>query len=578
MTLILVIEDEEIVRANILELLESESFKAIGAENGREGVELASLHLPDLIISDVMMPELDGYGVLKALRATPETARIPFIFLTAKADRWDWRQGMELGADDYLTKPCTPDELLRAIATRLERQRAAVARYTKAIEHTESQLHRLIYYDRLTNLPNRLSLRERFDRISDRGEQIAVMVLGLDRFNRINHSLGHAWGDELLKAVVQRLRKCLGSQDLLVHLGAEKFAIVRVGPVGAQAEMAQVLLLCINRPFTLEGREIFLTASIGIGCGGGGEDLEKFLQGARRALGKAQQQGGNQYQFYTPDMDGDFSETLALETDLRYAIAREELVVHYQPKVNLKDGSIVGAEALLRWQHPERGRVSPAKFIPIAEETGMIVPIGQWVLQRACQDVKYWQTLGFPDLRVAVNLSARQLMEPTLSENLVAVLEETGLDPKYLELELTESIIVSNATMVQKTLKSWQKLGIKIAMDDFGTGYSGFNYLQVLPFDILKIDRSFFQNITGPDDRNISLVKTIIQMAHKLQMQVIAEGVERTAELELLCKYDCDEIQGYLFSPPLPAPAFQEMIVSGKRLPINDIIEKNQEK
>ncbi|MGK7905403.1 MAG: putative bifunctional diguanylate cyclase/phosphodiesterase [Hormoscilla sp.] len=572
MTLILVIEDEELVRANILELLELESFEAIGAENGREGVELASLHLPDLIISDVMMPSLDGYGVLKALRATPETAIIPFIFLTAKADRWDWRQGMELGADDYLTKPCTSDELLRAIATRLERQRAAVARYTRAIEHTESQLHRLIYYDRLTNLPNRRSLRDWFDRISDQGEQIAVMVLGLDRFNRINHSLGHAWGDELLKAVVQRLRKCLGSQDLLVRLEAEKLAIVRVGARLAQAEMAQALLLCVNRPFTLEDREISVTASIGIGCGFGGEDVEKVLQGALRAIGKAQQQGGNQYQFYSPDMDGDSSETLALETDLRYAIAREELAVHYQPKVNLKDGSIVGAEALLRWQHPERGRVSPAKFIGIAEETGMIVPIGQWVLQRACQDVKYWQGLGFPDLRVAVNLSARQLMEPTLPENLVAVLEETGLDPKYLELELTERIIVSNATMVQKTLKSWQKLGIKIAMDDFGTGYSGFNYLQVLPFDILKIDRSFFQNITGPDDRNISLVKTIIQMAHKLQMQVIAEGVERSAELDLLWKYDCDEIQGYLFSPPLPAPAFQEMILSGKRLPSNDII------
>lgn len=504
MTLILVIEDDAIVRANILELLEAEEFEVIGAPNGRQGVQLASLHLPDLIICDVMMPELDGYGVLKALRASPETARIPFIFLTAKAERLDWRQGRELGADDYLTKPCTPDELLDAISTRLEKQKTAVAHYTTAIQQAESQLHRLIYYDRLTNLPNRLSLRDQFDRIEDRKEKIAVMVLGLDRFNRINQSLGHAWGDELLKAVVQRLRTCLSSQDVVVRLGADRFAIIRVGDRLAQAEMAQALLLCINRPFTLEGREIFLTASIGIGGDrSDGEDLEKFLQGARRALGKAQQQGGNQYQFYTPDMDRDSTETLALETSLRYAIAREELQVHYQPKVNLKDGRIVGAEALLRWQHPERGLVSPAKFIPIA--------------------------------------------------------------------------IVSKATMVQKTLKSWQKLGIKIAMDDFGTGYSGFNYLQVLPFDILKIDRSFFQNITGQDDRNISLVKTIIQMAHKLQMQVIAEGVERSAELDLLWKYDCDEIQGYLFSPPLPGEAFQKLILSGKILSINDV-EKNKEK
>lgn len=571
MTLILVIEDEEMVRANILEMLEDESFEAIGAENGTEGVELASLHLPDLIISDVMMPELDGYGVLKALRATPETAIIPFIFLTAKADRLDWRQGMELGADDYITKPCTPDELLGAIATRLERQRAAVAHYTRAIEQTESQLHRLIYYDRLTELPNMLSLRDRFDRREDKGEKIAVMVLGLDRFNRINYSLGYARGDELLKAVVQRLKKCLTSQDMLVRLGAEQFAIVRVDPVRAQAEMAQVLLDSINRPFTLEEREIFLTASIGIGCDRfGGEDVEKVLQEARRAIGKAQQQGGNQYQFYTPDMDGDSSEALALETSLRYGTEREELVVHYQPKVNLKDGRIVGAEALVRWQHPERGLVSPAKFIPIAEETGMIVQIGQWVLQRACLDVKYWQTLGFNDLRVAVNLSARQFMEPNLQSNLVDVLEETGLEPKSLELELTESIIVQNPQTVIKILSGWQELGIKIALDDFGTGYSCLSYLKLFSFDILKLDRSFVREITGEEDRNNSLVKTIIEMAHQLQMKVIAEGVEKWEEVDLLCEYNCDEMQGYLFSRALEIEAFQELLGAGKKLIIEE--------
>lgn len=578
MTLILVIEDEKNVRANILELLEAESFEVIGAENGRLGVQLASLHIPDLIISDVMMPELDGYGVLKALRTTPETARIPFIFLTAKADRLDWRQGMELGADDYLTKPCKPDELLGAIATRLERARAAVASYTQAIEQTESQLHRLTYYDRLTNLPNLLSLLDRFHRIEELGDRIAVMVLGLDRFNRINHSLGRARSDELLKAVVQRLRKCLSSQDVLVRLGAEHFAIIGVGDPGAQEEMAQALLLCMNRPFTLEGKDIFLTASIGIICAlWDGEDLEKLLQGAQRAIGKARQQGGNQYQFYTPDMARDSTDNLALETSLRYASEREELEIHYQPKVNLKDGKIVGAEALLRWQHPEKGMVSPAKFIPIAEETGLIVPIGQWVLQRACLDLKYWQTLGFADLRVAVNLSARQFMEPTLPENLVAVLETTGLDPKYLEVELTESMILPNASRVRKTLKSWQELGIKIAMDDFGTGYASLSYLQVLPFDILKIDRSFFQNITSKDDGNIALIEAIIKMAHHLKMKVIAEGVEKSAELDLLCKYDCDEIQGYLFSPPLPAAEFKKLLSSEKNLLINDRLEKNRE-
>ncbi|MDP8965696.1 MAG: EAL domain-containing protein [Cyanobacteriota bacterium] len=569
---ILVIEDEEFVRENILELLDAEGFDVFGAQNGHIGVDLAKAKMPDLILCDVMMPGLDGYGVLTTIRQDPLMAAIPFIFLTAKAAKADFRQGMELGADDYITKPFTRAELLGAIGTRLKKQAAVEELYHIELQQAKAQLDYLIHNDSLTNLPNRLSLRERFKQVqptdSNNEQLVTVLCVGIDRFNQINDNLGHAVGDLLIKSVAERLSACVGNQNTVARLNADQFAIIlaTVEHKKEAGNVAQTLLDSLSQTFRLAGQEIFITASLGIAVypRDGGE-VEELLNHANIAMAKAKQQGGDQYEYYTPAYNIGSADRLVLQSSLRYALERQELVVYYQPQVNLQTGEIVGAEALVRWQHPERGLVSPDKFIPIAEETGLIVPIGEWVLHTACKQVKLWQTEGFPSLRVAVNLSSRQFSQIDLRHQLVQILIATGLDPKYIELELTESMLVQNTEVAIRRLNALKALGVTIAIDDFGTGYSSLSYLQQFPFDILKIDRCFIRNITE-NANNAAITKAIIEMAKSLNLKLIAEGVETEAELSFVCQHQCDGMQGYLFSRPIPAPEFHQLLMAGKRL------------
>ena len=569
---ILVIEDEEFVRENILELLDAEGFDVFGAQNGHIGVDLAKAKMPDLILCDVMMPGLDGYGVLTTIRQDPLMAAIPFIFLTAKAAKADFRQGMELGADDYITKPFTRAELLGAIGTRLRKQAAVEELYHIELQQAKAQLDYLIHNDSLTNLPNRLSLRERFKQVqptdSNNEQLVTVLCLGIDRFNQINDNLGHAVGDLLIKSVAERLSACVGNQNTVARLNADQFAIIlaTVEHKKEAGNVAQTLLDNLSQTFRLAGQEIFITASLGIAVyPRDGAEVEQLLNHANIAMAKAKEQGGDQYEYYTPAYNIGSADRLVLQSSLRYALERQELVVYYQPQVNLQTGEIVGAEALVRWQHPERGLVSPDKFIPIAEETGLIVPIGEWVLHTACQQVKLWQTEGFPSLRVAVNLSSRQFSQIDLRHQLVQILIATGLDPKYIELELTESMLVQNTEVAIRRLNALKALGVTIAIDDFGTGYSSLSYLQQFPFDILKIDRCFIRNITE-NANNAAITKAIIEMAKSLNLKLIAEGVETEAELSFVCQHQCDGMQGYLFSRPIPAPEFHQLLMAGKRL------------
>jgi diguanylate cyclase (GGDEF)-like protein len=569
---ILVIEDEEFVRENIVELLDAEGFEVIGAEDGRMGLNLARAMVPDLILCDVMMPELDGYGVLTALRQDSILAAVPFIFLTAKAAKADLRQGMELGADDYLTKPFTRAELLGAIISRLKKQAAVQERYHTELQQAKEQLEYLIHNDSLTNLPNRLSLRDRFKQVqptdTDTEKLVGVLCLSLDRFNQINDNLGHIVGDLLIKAVAERLTASVGREDTVARLSADQFAII-VATIEHKKEvgnLAQTILEKLSETFALAGQEIFVTASIGIGLyPRDGAELEQLLNHANTAMAKAKQQGGDQYEFYTAAFNIGSSERLALQSSLRHALEREELQVYYQPLVNLKTGRIVGAEALVRWQHPERGLVSPDKFIPVAEETGLIMPIGEWVLHTACKQTKLWQTAGFSSLRVAINLSSRQFSQIDLRKQLVQILMETGLDPKYIELELTESMLVQNTEVAIRRLNALKALGVEIAIDDFGTGYSSLSYLQQFPFDILKIDRCFIRNITE-NANNTAITKAIIAMAKSLNLKLIAEGVETEAELSFVYQQQCDGMQGFLFSRPVPAQEFEQLLKAGKRL------------
>lgn len=569
---ILVIEDEEVLRTNIVEILEFEGFVIIEANNGFLGIKLAQEHLPDLILCDIMMPEVDGYGVLGALSQNPITATIPFIFTTAKASKADLRQGMNLGADDYLTKPITADELLSAISSRLKKQANFSQSYIAELKQVEEQLHHLIHYDSLTNLPNQFLLRERLNHLIIQADYedslVPIFLLKLDRFNQISSILGHLVGDLLLKAVAQRLITCLGENQTIARLQVDQFAIL-LEPIKKKQEIAnvaQTILHSLSQPFLLEEQEIFITANIGIALYPfDSKDTTTLLKYANIASDFARKQTSNSYQFYNKAINTACANKLLLDSKLHYALERKELQLYYQPQVELQTGKIVGAEALLRWHHPEIGVISPVDFIPIAEENGLIIPITEWVLMTACKQNKLWQLADFPPLRIAVNLSGHYFSQPNFSKRLVNILEKVDLEPKYLELELTESILIKDTDSVNVILKEMQSLGIQIAIDDFGTGYSSLSYLKKFSLNTLKIDRCFVNGIVD-DEKTAALATAIIQIAHSMSLKTVAEGVETEAELSLLRHQGCDEIQGYLFSRPLPVTEFTKLLAVGKTL------------
>ncbi|NEO59389.1 MAG: EAL domain-containing protein [Moorea sp. SIO4G2] len=577
MNKILVIEDEPIIRKNLLTLLRAEGFETISSDNGNSGVKLAQEEQPDLIICDIIIPQLDGYGVLKTLQQHPITAAIPFIFLSSKADWSDWRMGMRLGADDYLIKPVKREELLDAIATRLQKRLYQTKCHHLELKKVQAQLDYLLRYDQLTNLPNRLLLEERFNQLliqrQGRYRRLPVLSLSFDQLNQINNILGPVSGDLLLQAVAKRLLGRVGPLDTVANLGIDQFVILLATTIN-QTEiglMAETLIDALSLPFTIGEYEIVLTPRIGIACfGRDALDLNTLITHANRARENAGQKGQKAYEFYIASIGDKSQQALWLELQLRQALQKDELQVYYQPKVNLSTGEIEGAEALIRWYHPELGAISPTKFIPLAEKTGLIVPLGEWVLRKACTQAKLWQTQGLSPVQIAVNLSGHQFNQPNLSDSIVAILEETELEARYLQLELTESTLMENPDHAIATLKRLKSFGIQISIDDFGTGYSSLSYLRLFPFDVLKIDRSFVCQLTE-DVKNEAITTAILQMAHSLKLKVVAEGVETASQLAFLCGHKCDEIQGYCFSPPLSAPTFTELLSTGKRLSLSSL-------
>ncbi|WP_413165259.1 EAL domain-containing protein [Capilliphycus salinus ALCB114379] len=575
MVTILVIEDDRQVQENIKEILELEDFDLLLAENGRQGIKKAKQFLPDLIVCDVMMPQMDGFEVLSSLQSIEVTSNIPFIFLTAKADRNDLRQGMELGADDYLTKPFTPKELLKAIRIRLDKKEKNARQYTEKIKTISEKLGRKVYLDRVTNLPNRLSLREQFNRrVAESQAQITegkilpVLCVSLDRFNQIQINLGYNCTDHLLKAFAERLKNSLDSKVGLAYLGANEFAIILpvVEYKASVIDLAKHIKSQLSQPFIINKKEIFVTASIGISLyDKDGKDIEQLLQEAKKATHRVQENGGNDCEFYSWVLDVDTDRKQTLERDLRHAIERGELSVHYQPQVNINTGKIVGCEAFARWSHPTYNMVSPDVFISIAEEIGLIDEIGEWVLERACKDLKQWQALGFTDLKIAVNISARQLSKANFRQKAINILLAHDILPKFLEFELTEGYFIENVFMAKHRIQALKSLDIGISIDDFGTGYSSLKSLENIPFDSLKIDRSFISNLDS-NFSNSAMTSNLIKIAHSLGLKVVAEGVETVGELNFLKRHQCDEIQGFIFSPPLPASELTNLLREGKCL------------
>jgi diguanylate cyclase (GGDEF)-like protein/PAS domain S-box-containing protein len=458
----------------------------------------------------------------------------------------------------------------------LELIRVATNLTSIAIERrqAEAQLDVMAHYDALTQLPNRVLFRDRLNQAMARAdrnkEQIAVMFLDLDRFKTINDTLGHDAGDLLLLEVSARLHKCVREEDTVARLGGDEFTIVleQIGKSEDAAVVANKILETLSPPVTLSGQETFITASIGITVyPEDSADFDGLVKNADTAMYRAKEGGGNSYRFFTPEMHAKAGERLKMESGLRRALERDEFVVYYQPKVDLESGTIIGAEALIRWKHPEWGLVSPAEFVPILEETGLIEPVGEWVLKTVCIQIRSWQdNPAMPPLSVAVNLSGRQLQRNNLASTIANLLEETGLEPHWLELEVTESMLMHDPEFAADMLRQIRAKGVmNIDVDDFGTGYSSLSYLKRFPIDSLKLDKSFVQGVPQ-DEEDIAICKAVIALAHNLKLKVIAEGVETNEQLAFLSQHGCEVIQGYIISPPLPAEAFAQLACENKHM------------
>ncbi|MDH5190167.1 MAG: EAL domain-containing protein [Gammaproteobacteria bacterium] len=448
---------------------------------------------------------------------------------------------------------------------------------------TQERLRHMAHHDALTGLPNRTLLMDRLEQATSRARWhnriVGVMFLDLDRFKTINDTLGHDVGDTLLKEISSRLLQCVRDGDTVARLGGDEFAII-LNDMASEEDVspfAQKIIQELNTPFLIHEHELFITTSIGI-CvyPEDGEDAKILLKKADTAMYRAKNMGRNNYQYFTSEDNIKAIERLKLENDLRRALERDEFRLHFQPQLDLHEGKLAGMEALLRWQHPEHGLVSPGVFIPILEDTGMILPVGEWVLRTACRHARSWLDAGLHFKRIAVNLSARQFNQQDLVKTIREILDEEKVGAHFLELELTEGLLVENFAETSKVLHELHKMGVYISIDDFGTGYSSMNYLKRLPVDSLKIDYSFVRDITlDPDDANIA--SAIVSLAHSLGLTVIAEGVETLEQLNFLLHEGCDEIQGFLFSPPLPPDAVQHLVLEGSMYwEWNDILREQR--
>lgn len=562
---LLVVDD---IPENIHELLEAlrGEYRIMVARNGVKALEaIQGSAPPDLVLLDIIMPEMDGYEVCRRIKATPIGNRIPVIFVTLIDAAQQKVKGFELGAADYITKPFDIDEVRARIRTHLELSRLRrfledlVAQRSAMLQVSEEKYRTLVHRDSLTGLPNRVFHAERLTHAIQHAErnhsQLALLFLGLDNFKTINESLGRSIGDKLLIEVSKRLQHLLPEKDAIARIGGDEFNIILEQSVGMPWVdlLAQRLIDALADPFVLDGHNVYVGVSIGIAIyPGDGENAEVLQSSADAALHQAKLNGRGILRFFSPEMTSQAKQRLRLEADLRRALEQEELLLYYQPQVDLISGQIVGLESLVRWKHPERGLVPPGEFIPLAEETGLIVRLGDWVLNEACRQIREWSDLGLAPRQTAVNISAIQLSGDHLLTSVKDALESSGIKPEQLELEITESSIMADQIHAFKMLAELRELGVRISIDDFGTGYSSLAYLQQLQAHKLKVDISFVRDITK-NTGNAAIVKAIIALGHSLGLEIIAEGVEEPGQALYLRTLQCDVMQGYLISRPLPA-------------------------
>ena len=529
------------------------------ADRLAHGLEHLSNGGTGLVLLDLSLP--DSMGLETFARVYAHSPTVPIIVLTGNDDQTVALSAVKSGAQDYLVKGRLDRELLvRSMHYSIERKR-----YQVQLEHQAN-------YDALTGLPNRNLLHDRLRQAvySQREKRaIAVVFMDLDHFKFVNDSLGHSTGDLLLKAMSERLRSVLREGDTVGRVGGDEFVLILNDQSNEEIiyRAMQRISAKVAEPITIDGKELHVSCSAGISIyPQDGRDVDTLLKNADAAMYRAKEHGRSNFQFYTSEMNERVNERLSLENALRRALERQELILHYQQKVSLKTGQIVGAEALVRWMHPEWGLVRPARFIPLAEETGLIVSIGEWVLREACRQSRTWIDAGLNPGIVSVNLSVRQFRQEGLVRSVSRILQDTGLEPSQLEMELTESMVMGNVDQAIGVLQGLKQLGVALSVDDFGTGYSSLSYLKDLPIDTLKIDRSFVRDIGSGDQADDGvLAQAIISLGHALHLKVIAEGVETDAQLRFLRRHGCDEVQGFFYGEPVPPEQHARLLEKAKR-------------
>ena len=546
---ILLIEDKPGDKRVISELLANfagANHRVIQVNRLGEALRLLDGMTFKAALVDIALPDARGLESVARLRATVPS--LPIIVLAGTDDENVAVQSLQVGAQDYILKGMFDAGLLnRALRYAIERK------------ESEEKLTRLAYYDHLTALANRRLFHERLSLALARGKRrethVTVLVLNLDGFKGVNESFGYEAGDALLKEVGKRLGESVREFETLARLGGDEFAII-LDDIEQEQDatvVAQRVLDTLASPFRVNGQEAVVTGSVGIAFfPENGETIDQLLKCANSAMYRSKERGRNNYQIFSKEMHSEVLTRMSLERDLRHALERDEFLLHYQPQLSLEDNGLLAVEALVRWEHAERGLIAPMDFIYLLEDTGLIVTAGEWILRKACEQVREWQTAGFNNLRVAVNLSPRQFEDKNLVEIVSRALKDFQLAPQCLELEITESHLMQDTERTKATLASIKGLGVRIAVDDFGTGYSSLAYLRRFPIDSLKIDKTFVRDITTERD-DASIAAGIISLGHKLRLDVIAEGVETEEQLAFLYKEGCDAIQGYLCGRPQPA-------------------------
>ncbi|MGC9526523.1 MAG: two-component system response regulator [Limnospira sp.] len=584
---ILVVDDKPENLHLLSEILMVEGYNVRKAVNGKMALMAVKTVEPDLILLDIMMPGLDGYEVCYKLKCDPQLMKVPVIFLSALDDVFDKVKAFEVGGADYITKPFQMEEVMARVENQLMLKAAEeeirqlnadlenrVQERTRQLEEANARLLDMALHDTLTGLPNRTLFMERVGGAiaefkTEPQRRFAVLFLDCDRFKVVNDSLGHLVGDELLVAIAGRLRDRLDDRDLLARLGGDEFAILlrEIRDLKSVKEIAGSLLDLFARPFQIHNREIFINISIGIALNHADyQKPEHLLRDADTAMYRAKAFGRGRYYVFDPHMHQEALDLLGLETDLRRAIQQQELIPYYQPIIDLKTGKIASMEALVRWKHPRRGLVSPARFIPLAEEMGEIGKIGTLMLSEACRQLRRWQEQYLADesLSVSVNLSVRQFARPDLVATIDEILDESGLSPNCLRLEMTESAIVEYPESALTLLQQLRSRDIGLSIDDFGTGYSSLSYLHAFPVDTIKIDKSFVSLLDGTP-KNLGLIPAIIGISKTLNMVAVAEGIETPEQLAQLRDLQCDSGQGYFFAKPMPPAQMAEFLASDPR-------------